>query len=111
MDEFEKGESIGREITITASGIDDLDDFDTIEVSVYHWLLFRNAGTYSLALGNLTKNDPTTLMKVFFDVPPSITNNIRRGKYRYQLSTTEADGDYDNGIRVRTSRGWCFKLI
>ena len=110
MDEFEKGESIGRTVVLKeGTTILDTDDFDTIEVVVFNWL-HRVAGTYSLAAGTVTLVDPTTSGQIFFVVPSATSSSIRAMKYFYRIKTTETDGDYPTGIRTRIYLGWCFKL-
>jgi len=110
MDNFEKGESISRVVTLTADGVPlDTDDFLTIEVKVSNFFL-RLVATYSLADGTVDKIAPTTDGQIRFIIPETTSSAIRAIRYFYQVKTTETDTDYPGNIRTRMYLGWCFDL-
>ena len=112
IDQFEKGESIPRTITLTSDGTEplDTDDFLTIEAKVFNTLV-RVIGTYTLAGGEITALAPATSGRIFFVVPSATTTQIRALKYYCQVITTETDTDYPGNVRTRSWLGWGFKLI
>ena len=111
MDTFNKGGSVPRTITLVDSDEDALDTsiFTTIEVKVFN-TLHRGVSTYTLAAGTITRLIPTTGGQIFLDVPPSETSDIRALKYYCQITTTEADADYSDGVHTRTRTIWGFNL-
>jgi hypothetical protein len=110
LDTFNKGGSVGRTITLT-DGTNALDtaDFTTIEVKVFN-KLHRGISTYTLAAGTVSRLIPTTNGQVFFAVPETESAQIRALKYYIQITTTELDANYPNGIRTRTTTIWGFDL-
>ena len=111
MDEFDKGASVPRTITLVDTDGDAMDtaDFTTIEVRVFNFI-HQVIGTYSVADGTVTKIVPTTTGNIFFVVPSTVSAVSRALKYFYRVRTTETDGDYPTGVRTRSFTGWGFKL-
>ena len=111
MDNFDRGESIPRTVTLT-DGTNNLDtaNFTDIIVKVTHKHLKTELGRYSLNDSSVTKESPTSGGQITFIVEDSTTPSAALGVYQYQVKTRETDADYESSIRTRTFVGDCFYL-
>ncbi len=105
LDTFERGEDIYREIPLQADGVVvDTADFDTIEVRVLHKHSKVNIGTYSVALGTVTRELPTADGIISFIIPVADNEDAQTGIYQCKVTTTETDIDYPDNIRTRIGK-------
>jgi hypothetical protein len=87
----------------------DTDDFLSIEVKIFDWKT-KLLATYSTVEGTVTREVPTTDGYISFIVPSDTNFDSRLGKYFYQVTTWEYDGDYPGGLRIRKFVGYCYGL-
>lgn len=112
MDWFERGiEDVERTPTLTVDDLPfDITDLTEIVVKVFWSKNLDILDEYTFTGGTVEKVAPFADGQIRFVVPATVTANAKIGKYFYQIETTEADGDFPGGIRLRSYSGWCFGL-
>jgi len=112
MDWFEKGiEDIERLPTLTVDGSAfDTTDLTEITIKVFHSVTLDVIGTYTFTGGTVEKIAPNANGQIRFVVPSETTATAKRGKYFYQIHTTEPDTDFPDNVRERSFTGWVFGL-
>lgn len=112
MEWYEKGiEDIYLAPTLTVDDTAyDTSNFTEITVKVFHATTHEVIGTYTLTGGTVTRIAPTTSGQISFIVPSETTATSKRGKYFYQIHTTENEAGFPGGVRERSYQGLCFGL-
>lgn len=111
-DTYIQGQSIPLTINLNdGTNPIDTDTFDTIEIKVANVHNKDDAGTYSVASGNLAQVSPESEGNVFCDIPPTVTETLSPGYYYVQGKTTETDADYDSSERTRMNVEIAFIIL
>ena len=112
-DIFNRGVSIVRDIILVYedTGLPiDLDDLDEITFEPIHAVTNRILDEFNLTDGTVAKIDATA-GEARFIVPQSVSALAKRGNYLVEVTTEEADTDFEDNTHIRKGITFCFKLI
>ena len=112
LDKFTRSnEDIYREVQLLSGSTPfDLDDFSDIDITVKHKFSHIEIASFNLVAGTITKEDAANGILSFI-IDRSDTEGEQTGIYQYEVTTQEADVEYEDNLRYRDFIGDCFILI